>query len=518
MQFFAPRGTYRQGEAPYDIFKNRMAAIKSIVETVKTNIANKYWDQLNQVTISELHKKLSKDQEVEKLNLYGNEPSKNIYPQNTEEIATQLVDYTMGKMLGKEIMMGRLPAMGTPTSTDLKYQPQTEPDLKYQPTEEVMMPKVNKQKLLDYVMSGGEMDWGKILKVMEERPSSLGEYSDLEKAALNSVMGRDVMGELETGVKRANLIADYFKEPEKKLATTMTELAQTDWDKFVEIKILEEELNMTTAQKNMIMYTDMYNEEKITRDEYMQAIGTRVAPAKLSEFERKLELLKETGMWNTMTDDNKLKFFSAYVAPEEAGGGLKDLTGADINTYNKIFYGDEEDWGVITPEEYTEAKDTWEKTNKNLPAPTYLKIMERNLKECLDDDNTITSRDDKDKVTDYWFNQYEMLYPYYEEALDGKMPKYLPPDKIHKVGGIEGAITGGGVTKGQYGSALVEGQETKKGTKEKAPEGAKEKEDEFGYIVGAVYKNADGKLLKYLGDNEWQEISPTVEGKTRGIK
>lgn len=493
MQFWSPRGTYPQGQTPYDLFKDRVSAINSIVGAIKGKIANNYWEQLNKVTISELGKKLSKDQEIKKLNIYGSEPPNNIYPQNLKEVSGQFVDYSLGKMLGTQQAIGRL-----------------------QQTQEVQIPKMDKQQLLNYVMSGGEMDFSKILKVMKERPSFLGEYSELERSAINSVMGKDAMGELETGVKRAGDILDYFKEPEKKTAKTMLELAQTDWDKFVDIKKLEEELDITTAQKNMGMYCDMFNKDELTDDQFLKVIGAYVAPAKLSAFKEKLELLKETRMWDTMSEDNKLKFFGAYVVPKGVDE-LKDLTGGDINTYNKLFYGDEENWGVTTPKEYAEAKDMWERTNKNLPAPTLLKIMEKNLRECLDDDYTIISRDDENKLTDYWFSQYEIFYPYYEEALEGKMPKYLPPDKIHKVGAFEGAVTPGGVYKGQYGSALVEEKETGKET-EKTPKEAKGKEDEFGYIIGATYKNADGKLLKYLGNDEWEEISPSVEGKQRGIK
>jgi len=201
MQFFAPRNTYAQGERPYDVYKDRVSAINSIITAVKDKIANNYWNKLNEVTISELGKKITKDQEASKLNLYGSEPPDNIYPQNLEEVSGQFVDYTVGKMLGKEIMMGRL-----------------------SPSQEVMMPTMDKQKLLDYAMSGGQMDWTNILKTMEKRPSFLGEYSDLEKTAISGAMGRDVMGELDTGIKRASNILDYLEpKKEKTWEQTLTE-------------------------------------------------------------------------------------------------------------------------------------------------------------------------------------------------------------------------------------------------------------------------------------------------------
>ena len=222
MQFFAPRNTYAQGERPYDIFKNRITAIKSIVEQVKTKIADKYWEQLNKTYISELHKKISKDEEIKRLDIYKSDPPENIYPQNTEEIAGQFVDYSVGKMMAKEIMMGRLSAPGTQTGVPSGVIPtgtlpgvtQTPPGTA--PSSEVMIPQMDKQELLDYTMSGGKMDWSNILKVMEGRPSFLGGgYSDLESTALQGAMGKDVMGELETGVERAGVISEYFKKPEK---------------------------------------------------------------------------------------------------------------------------------------------------------------------------------------------------------------------------------------------------------------------------------------------------------------
>ena len=353
-----------------------------------------------------------------------------------------------------------------------------------QQTQEVQIPKMDKQQLLNYVMSGGEMDFSKILKVIKERPSFLGEYSELERSAINSVMGKDAMGELETGVKRAGDVLDYFKEPEKETAKTMLELAQTDWDKFVDIKKLEEELDITTAQKNMGMYCDMFNKDELTDDQFLKVIGAYVAPAKLSAFKEKFELLKETEMWSRMTDDNKLKFFSAYVAPkkpetEEITKNMYDsaLTGSEdyfgiedwIYTDKEGFVKDEEQYRLLYAEYSRGAKQIYEKTGE-IKAKDYLSLEEAG------------------KYT---------LPTWGTGAMGGYKP-ILNQEKIPW-------------------SWLSE-EEGEKGTERETPKGAKDKEDEFGYIIGATYENTDGKLLKYLGGDEWEEISPSVEGRQRGVK
>ena len=141
----------------------------------------------------------------------------------------------------------------------------------------------------------------------------------------------------------------------------------------------------------------------------------------------------------------------------------------------------------------------WKSMNKNKPVPTYLNTLEKALQDFLDTDNTIINRDEDNKITDDYFKAYEYVYPYYKDALKGQSPKYLPPEEIKKVGAIEGAFTGGGVVKGDYGSALA---------------GEGKPKDEKGYIVGETYRDEDGILWKYLGNDKWEEVEEKTTKKS----
>ncbi|MBA7567375.1 hypothetical protein ES708_09086 [subsurface metagenome] len=503
---------YTKGERPYDIFKDRMTAINSITEGIRGIIKNKYYKQLNETMIEGLGKKISKDREAEKLNLYKGEPSEDIY-KNVPQVVEQFVDYSMSPQMEREMMMGGLPS-GVPggvTPTAI-------------PSEEVAIDKMNKQQLLDYAMSGGEMDWTNVLEAMKKRPAFLGEYSDLEKAALEGAMGRDVMGEKIEGIERATKISEYFAEPEKKIATSMTELAQTDWDKFVEIKQLEEDIKMTTAQKNVNMYIDMYNRKEITNDQFLKVIDAYVAPAKLSDFEKKLELLTETGMWDTMSEDNKLKFFGAYVG-EEVG---EKVTATEANFVEKQFAD------VKTIEQYDKAKMTVRQVDETVLIPDKNKIFKDNydfalkgdsenagIEDCINEKGfTKTPTEGVDYTMEYagLYAEYEQSAKEHYKATGEILSKdFLSLEETEKVGHIKGAVTPG-VARGQYEVVNTEkipwSWESEEG--KETPKEVKEKEDEFGYIVGATYKNPEtGKLLKYLGNNEWEEIKPGEAARKR---
>ena len=135
-----------------------------------------------------------------------------------------------------------------------------------------------------------------------------------------------------------------------------------------------------------------------------------------------------------------------------------------------------------------------------MPVPAHLTILEKALQDCLGTDNKIINRDKDNKITDEWFKIYEWIYPYYKDALKGASPKYLPPEEIKKVGAIEGAFTGGGVVKGDYGSALA---------------GEGKPKDEKGYIVGETYRDEEGILWKYIGNDEWERIEEKPGEKSR---
>ncbi|MBA7535996.1 hypothetical protein ES705_28258 [subsurface metagenome] len=108
-----------------------------------------------------------------------------------------------------------------------------------------------------------------------------------------------------------------------------------------------------------------------------------------------------------------------------------------------MLYGEttEGEWtrGVVTLEDYEEVTDYIRRSKKDFPIPSYLEIAESNLKKCLDNEDR--------NVTD--IESYSYFYPYYKNALEGGVPKYLPPELIEKVGFF----------KNKYGSALVDDYE-----------------------------------------------------------
>lgn len=475
---------YTAGERPYDIFKDRMAAVTQIVQGIKGMIKNKYETGIMNTTMEQIGKALTETQAGETINLLSAEPEKEIYPDEEKMnlIAGQFIDYaTMSPQMRKEMTMGGLPTpgIGAGIKTEAKM---TTGEAK----EEVMVSKGDRMQFLNALMNmpEGLMDWQPVFDyIKEHKPKLMGTFSPMEKWVMEQALGQDISPQekLSQSLKLATEYTDYFKEPEKKVAKTMTELAQTDWNKFIEIKQLEEDLDMTTAQKNMNMYIDMYNRKELTNDQFLEVIGAYVAPAKLSDFEKKLNLLRETGMWETMSEDNKLKFFNAYVEPKEVE--------EEKSMYDAALTGSEDYFGI----------EDW----------IYI--------------------DKKGFVQDE--EQYRLLYAEYERGAkeiyertgEVKPKKYLSLDETGKVGTIRGAVTSG-IARGQWDSVLntknipwswlTEGEETERKTGKET----KGQEDELGYIVGATYKNEEGKLFKYIGNGEFEEISPGEEGRKRGIE
>jgi len=491
---------YRPGESPYEIFKDRMAAITQIVQGIKGRILNKYNKGLLDTVIGQLDKSLDQDQSTELINVLNADPGEEIYPdeEKMNMMAGQFVDTfnVMGKLAQKESMMGGLSkpmlggiggGMGATAGT---------------PTSEVMLPKTDKMQLLNAVMNmpDGQMDFKPILNYMKEhKPAMMGSLSSMEQWVLNQAMGQvsDPKQELSEGLDLAKKYKDYFAEPTAKrpgkYPYTEQEVKDYEiWKKSQEppeAQIDFDKLNEFIEANNMKLSGVNVNPKT---GNLSYSFNTKSTDKSWGEFlEEAYKYIEENPDMEITSTNPKTGSVTISKKGTEPEGGLKDLTSTDINTYNRMFYGDEDSFGAITPEEYAEATDNWERTKKNKPAPEHLEILERALQECLDVENKIISRGEKNKSTDEWFKIYEWIYPYYKDALKGQSPKYLPPEEIKKVGAIEGALTGGGVQRGDYGSALVgEGKE----------------KDDKGYIVGETYRDEEGKLWKYLGNGKFEEV------------
>jgi len=327
---------YRQGEAPYDIFKDRMAAITQIVQGIKGRILNKYTKGLLDTTIDQINKSLTQDQATETINLLNADPGEDIYPdeEKLNTMAGQFVDTfnVMGKLAQKESTMGGMRSMqGIPPTQGMP------------PTSEVMLPKGDKAQLLNAIMSmpEGQMDFAPILNYMKEnRPKMMGSFSPMEEWALNQAMGQigDQKEELGKGLDLAKKYSEFFKEPQKARITNEIEFAREDPEGYRNFLQQKETLDITTKEKDTQMYIGMYNREEISRDELMKLLGGYVAEEKLSDFEKKWNMFIKVYEDNNMEIplDNALKILGAYVG-EEGTGGLKAPTYTTAENIEKGF-------------------------------------------------------------------------------------------------------------------------------------------------------------------------------------
>jgi len=159
------------------------------------------------------------------------------------------------------------------------------------------------------------MDFQNILNVMKERPSFLGEYSDLEKTALSGAMGRDVMGELETGVKRASNILDYFAAPEEEKITSEIDFFRKDPQGFADMMRLKQQIigeKKTAWEIEADRLIKWYQDDIINIDELKKGMGVYITPEKRSEFDKKFELAKQMNL----SDNEWKKFFGVYLGEE----------------------------------------------------------------------------------------------------------------------------------------------------------------------------------------------------------
>ena len=521
MQMLNFPSPYRQGESPYDIFSDRMSAITAIIQGIKGRIKNKYETGMINTTIDQISKALNKNQTTETINLLNADPGESIYP-DIEPVATKFVDTfnMMGKLAQKESMMGNI-TPGDSMMGGLAQKESTMGGLPSMggmaptggtPTSEVMLPKGDKAQILNYFQNMPEeeaqnIDWQPVFDyIKENRPKMMGSSSPMETWVMEQAMGDIESGKsskekFSESLKLAKEYSDYTEEPTEKAITSKYEMFLKHPEEFelmtrIEASYKGEERTAWEVKVDQLL--DWREKNMISDAELKKGIGIDIAPEKKTQWQKEYDLLMRTD-----PSDNEIKkFVNAYITPKKLDepDKLKDLTSTDINTYNKLFYGDEDDFGAITPDEYAEATDNWKRTNKNKPAPEHIDVLEKALQECLNTDNTIIGKDKEKKNTDEWFKIYEWIYSYYKDALKGKSPKYLPPEEIKKVGAIEGALTGGGVQKGDYGSALA---------------GEGKPKDERGYIVGETYRDEEGVLWKYTSDGKFEEVEEEKKTQKR---
>ncbi len=486
---------YRQGERPYDIFKDRMAAISSIADGIKNIISNKYINKQNAMIAENIQNEIDKQKAIDLSNLIMSPPPEEIYPANLEDTIGQFIDkFAMGPMMKKETMMGNLPSpttgMGPMTQKEimtggLPAVGGTTPTAA--PTTEAMIPKTDLYQLYNVIkdLPSGQMTWDNIYKKMTEKKPWFMGTTGPEEFVLNQMMGQvsDPRAKLASDINLAKLVKEaFYPEAEK----------PTEWDKRLDIflqtnptvdevkkfvggYVEPDKLSDFETKWNLLMQRDhTVEEEKKLMGAYIET-GTKLNVKDIFEnisegFEISSFNMSTTGAtsfsfkpvgtttaWEFDTWDEAQEFlrthpqegFIGKIETNKKGfdvtwyqkgttEGLKPITPSDIKSFEIMLYGDEESPGVITPEDYEKITDYIRRTDKDFPIPEYVKITEMNLSKCLNVDNSVLD-----------IELYRYFYQFYKVALKGKPPKYLSPEFIEKKGFF----------KNKYGSALADDYE-----------------------------------------------------------
>ena len=201
---------YRQGETPYQIFKDRMAAISSISDGIRTIISNKYINKQNSMIAENIQNAIDEQKAIDLSNLILSDPPDEIYPSdpNIEDTVSQFVDkYVMGPMMKKETMMGGLPAVSGAAPTAA-------------PTTEAMIPKTDMYQLYNVIkdLPTGQITWDNIYKKMTEKKPRFMGTTGPEEFVLNQMMGQvgDPRAKIASDINLANLVKEAFTPEEEK--------------------------------------------------------------------------------------------------------------------------------------------------------------------------------------------------------------------------------------------------------------------------------------------------------------
>jgi len=208
---------YRQGEAPYDIFKNRNKAILSIVGGIKGIIENKFINNQLKLIAGNIFNKMDEQKSAATVNLINEKPPDSIYPKELENTIGQFYDkFAMGppgtpetgSMTPNSLLANKLPAIyGTaPTTT---------------PSEETMIPKNDMYQLYNVIkdLPTDDINWENIYKKMtEKKPFWMG-ATESEQFVLNQMMGqvKDPRSKIASDINLANIVKEAFYPEEERL-------------------------------------------------------------------------------------------------------------------------------------------------------------------------------------------------------------------------------------------------------------------------------------------------------------
>ena len=236
---------YKQGERPYDIFKDRMAAVSSLADGIKQMISNKYINKQNSALADGISSAISEQQSNELINMIESPPPEEINPPQLEETVGAFVDkYVMGSMTQKEQQMG----LNAPLNTSIlpqvpqqgSQQVSQQNTLPNAPTTgETMLPKSNVQQLYNTIkeMPTNEISWDNIYKEMTagKKPYFMGE-TESEKFVMGQMINqvKDPRNKLESDVNLTTLVNEalYPETAKRQGKYPYTEQEVKDYEMF----------------------------------------------------------------------------------------------------------------------------------------------------------------------------------------------------------------------------------------------------------------------------------------------
>lgn len=301
---------YAPGERPYDIFKDRMAAISSIVSGIKEIFANKYTNNQMQMIADNILNKIDEDKSSSLIGLINEKPSEDIYPAGIEDTITQFIDkYAVGPAMQKEMMMGGLPAAGiTPTPTTPT-------------TPETMVPKQDISSLYSAIsgMPSGQVNWANLMKTMTEKKPWFMGVTGPEQTVLSQMMGQvqDPKAKMTADINLAKLAKEtFYPETEEEKITSEIDFFRKDPAGYSEMLKLKQSIigeKKTAWETEAEQLFKWYQDDIINLDEFKKGMDIYIPPEKRSDFDKKFELAKNMNL----TVNEWKKFFGVYLGEEE---------------------------------------------------------------------------------------------------------------------------------------------------------------------------------------------------------
>ena len=212
---------YRQGERPYDIFKDRMSAISSIATGIKNMIANKYINNQLTMIADNILNKIDETKSVDLVSLITEKPPNEIYPDNLEDTVGQFIDkFAMGPMMQKEMMTGGLAPEGLPAPTTGLPAPTGLPAGVPPSVPETRVPTTSISQLHKTIsgMPSGDINWANLYKEMSQKKPWFMGPTGPEDIVMQQMMGqiKDPKAKLEADIKLAKLVEETFYPGEAK--------------------------------------------------------------------------------------------------------------------------------------------------------------------------------------------------------------------------------------------------------------------------------------------------------------